>query len=255
MRYLFTNLKTTILKTFAFFLTATLLMGCVAERELEPAAGANVLPANPDAAVDIVSGVRVVAEANAWTGMEEIKQEVTPMKITIENNSDKEIRFQVSDFSLVSPITNAHYGGLPLHQIEGTVEDPILVEGYTTVPNPTFYSTGFHVAPYLTDVYVGYTPYSAGMYYYDPYYYNSYYQYWSDRNIPIPTGEMYRKGLPDGVIQPDGKIEGYVFFERVPAAEEIVNLNTRLINAETGDIVGSVSIPFEMETEEVPTDL
>ncbi|MDT0631680.1 hypothetical protein RQM47_02885 [Rubrivirga sp. S365] len=223
-------------------LSALLATGCAATgTQLEPAPAAETVA--PETAVEVVDGVRMTAETGAWDGLARVKTEVTPLRVTIENGSRLPVRLRYDDFTLVSP-QGGRYAALPPYGIEGDVADPVLVDAYAPVTAPGFAYSGFTVAPYYASVYPTLTPY-AGSFGYDPLYYNRYYTAY--REIALPTEEMVREALPEGVIDPGGRVSGFLYFERVPPSAPRVRFRADLVDARTGETFGEISIPFVVE--------
>jgi hypothetical protein len=213
--------------------------GCSAPgTDLTPAPAATTV--GSETAVDRVEGVRMTAESNAWPGIATVAREVTPIRVTIENGSQMPVRLRYSEFALVSP-TGTRYSALPPYGVEGSVDDARLVETYAPVTSPAFRATGFRVAPYYSSVYPTYTPYS-GSFGYDRYYYDRYATVY--RDIALPTEEMVSRVLPEGVIDPGGSVDGFLYFVRVDPAAPRVRFRADLVDADTGREFGEVSIPF-----------
>lgn len=61
--------------------------------------------------------------------------------------------------------------------------------------------------------------------------------------IPLPTKYRQEVALPEARVLPQGEISGYVYFEHVPASEQRVRLEVGLVDADSGDSLGSASIP------------
>jgi hypothetical protein len=51
--------------------------------------------------------------------------------------------------------------------------------------------------------------------------------------------------VPEGVLNDEGIISGFLYFPRVPKDAEGVRFDFLLVNADTGDSFGTISIPFE----------
>ena len=222
--------------------SALLAAGCSAPgTQLDPAPAANTVSA--ETAVDRVNGVRMTAETGAWGGLARVKTEVTPIRVTIENGSRVPLRLRYDEFALVNP-QGRRYAALPPYGVEGSVEDPTLVDAYSPVTSPGFTYSGFSVAPYYRSVYPSVTPY-AGSFGYDPLYYDRYYTAY--REIALPTEEMVREALPEGVIDPGGRVSGFLYFERVPPTAPRVRFRADLADAQSGETFGEISIPFVVE--------
>lgn len=228
----------------ALSLLVVLVVGCSAPgTQLDPAPAAETLGA--DTAVDRVDGVRVTAEADAWAGQTEVELQVTPILVTITNDGTSPVRLRYSEFALVSP-TGQRYAALPPYGISGSVEEPFLVDAYDPVTAPAFEARGFSVAPHYGSVYPTLSPY-ARPFSYDPYYYDRYHTVY--RDIGLPTREMVAEVLPEGVIDPGGRVSGFLYFERVDPEAPRVWFRADLVDAGTGNAFGEVSIPFTVGEE------
>lgn len=205
---------------------------------LDPAPAAETV--GPDTAVDRVDGVRMTAETGAWDGLARVTTEVTPIRVTIENDGAAPLRLRYDDFALVSP-QGRRYAALPPYGVEGDVTDPTLVDAYAPVATPGFAYSGFQVAPYYSSVYPSVTAY-GGAFGYDPAYYDRYYTVY--RDIELPTQEMVAEALPEGVISPGGRVSGFLYFERVPPSAPRVRFRADLTAAESNAAFGEISIPF-----------
>jgi hypothetical protein len=229
-----------------FLVGALAATGCTASRtDLDPAPAANEVSGMMDAAVDRVEGVRMVVQSQAWSGMSEVKAEVTPLRVVIENNGSVPVRLRYDEFTLVGP-QGARYSALPPYGVEGSVEEPVLVEGYDPITAPTFEYSNFYVAPYYASAYPTLDPY-ADPFYYDPYYYDRYETAW--QSINLPTEEMVAEVLPEGVLDPGGRVAGFLYFERVDPETPRVRFRADLVSAVDGDVFGEVSIPFTVNQE------
>jgi hypothetical protein len=226
--------------------TALAVAGCAASQtELAPAPGADEASGMMDAAVDRVEGVRMVVQSQAWPGMAEVKTEVTPLRVVIENDGSVPVRLRYDEFTLVGP-QGQRYAALPPYGVEGSVAEPTLVEGYAPVTAPTFEYNDFYVAPYYASAYPTLDPY-ADPFYYDSYYYDRYDTVW--QSINLPTEEMVAEVLPEGVLDPGGRVAGFLYFERVDPEIPRVRFRADLVSVADGDVFGEVSIPFTVNQE------
>jgi hypothetical protein len=58
---------------------------------------------------------------------------------------------------------------------------------------------------------------------------------------------MLAKGIPEGVLEPEGRISGFLYFEKLPDNLDRITFEADLINARTGVTLGTVRIPFVIE--------
>lgn len=52
------------------------------------------------------------------------------------------------------------------------------------------------------------------------------------------------RALPEGVIEPGGKVSGFVYFPGVGADVKRVRLRADLVNAQTGETLVPLALPF-----------
>ena len=227
-------------------LGAASVTGCAPRADLEPAPAANEVAGQEEAARTVVDGVEVVAQTASWPGDAPVKNEITPVQVTMENGSGNPVRLRYSEFALVGP-DGERYSALPPFEVGGSVEEPVVVEdAYGPIADPAFAYDGFTVAPYYGSVYTGLDPY-AGTFAYDPYYYDTYGTSFADIEIDLPTDEMLQRALPEGVLESGGRVEGFVYFEKVTDDVPRVVFRADLVNAETGNVFGEVRVPFTVE--------
>jgi hypothetical protein len=226
-------------------LMLTIISGITSCRDyvrLTPAPEAQEVEGINHAAKASVAGVNVIVQARAWVGTTAIKTEVTPLKLTVENNTNKSIRIRYSDFALISS-TGEHFAALPPYAIEGTIEEPVRIHPRPGIVAPRFFHEGFHVAPHFSPYFDRITAFD-GAFFYDPFYYNRYYTYWQE--IELPTIEMLQEALPDGVIDPGGKVIGFLYFETVTPDIQRVVFRMDIADARDGTVLGTANIPFNV---------
>lgn len=218
------------------FCVVLLTAGCAMGPELSPAPGADRVAGHEDAAVREVAGVRTVVQADAWTGTPAILPELTPLQISIENNSGRPLRIQYHQFALVAP-SGRRYAALPPYKIEGTA--------VTSAPlmAPVFPYRNFSFAPYYNPGALGLTGW-PGPFPYDPVYASHYYGLWQ---TPLPTEDMLEKALPEGVLAEDGYLRsGFLYFEAVDEDLSRVDFTFELVDATSGERFGTIRIPFSV---------
>jgi len=99
--------------------------------------------------------------------------------------------------------------------VKGTVSEPLMARRYRPIDPIGFDYRYFRVAPHYRTVYPSLSVYTADPFFFDPYYYSHYYPYWQRVRIELPTREMLRRVLPEGVLAEGGRLEGFLYFERV----------------------------------------
>lgn len=217
-------------------LTAT---GCPELTELEPAQDADKVG---DVAEANVAGVRVQADGR-WPGGPGVRDDVTPLQLTLMNGSKVPIRFRYESFQLRGA-KGERFAALPPFRIKGTAQRYEMEHDYGPL-SPGFEYRGFEVwGPYGS--FYPSVP-SDQRYQLDTTYYDSHYPYWQRVSVPLPTQEMLEWALPEGVVKPGGSLTGFLYFEHVPEATEKVELEVSIIDADTGQERGTVRIPFQVD--------
>ncbi len=193
-----------------------------------------------------VANVTMSVASDLWPALSDVQERVIPLRVKIENNSEYPLSIRYEEFALVGP-EGEHYACLPVYLIEGSTRDPGAINMQPPVTDPKFEYSRFEVLPYYSPAFPGIPEYK-GTYEYDPLYNKTYFQYWIKLNLP--NREMFVSALPEGVLRPGGGMSGFLFFEQVPAEKPRVTYRADLVNAETGEVFGSVSAPFMVVVED-----
>jgi hypothetical protein len=208
-----------------------LLLSCSSQVKLLPI-GDKVADL-PNAASEKVADISVLIETQAWSGDPAILPKVTPVRVTIQNKSGNLIRVRSSEFAFVSD-NGQRYSALPPYDVKGSVEKPV---------PPGFTCDHFMIAPY----YSGYYPDMEACpddFSYDQAYYENSYPNWVQ--FQLPTRDMLRMALPDGVVDVGGYVSGFLYFQNISTEEQHVKFIGKLINAVNGDLMGTVNVPFKV---------
>ncbi len=72
----------------------------------------------------------------------------------------------------------------------------------------------------------------------------TWYPYWGTVEARLPTPTMLQNALPEGVIKPGGRLDGYVYFQHVPDTAGRVDLDMRLVDATNNKTIDTARIPF-----------
>lgn len=250
-----------ILELGAAAATLTLVAGCASHRAyLVPAPSAN-LENGGHAATASADGVKITVVPNAWNGRpQDLYRLVTPMKVRIENKSDRPIRLAYEDFALEGP-NGTEFAALPPTEVTGDPPsdpprgaEPGDRNAYDgdhdrdrdrVVITPAFDWDDFYYAPYWDYDYdgIGPWPYAWAP---DAGYYDSYYPYM--RSFRLPSRSMLRKGLPEGVIAAGGYVDGFLYFRKVNRDMTELNFVAKLQGARTGRQFATIQIPFDVES-------
>ncbi len=203
---------------------------------LVPAPGAHRVASVGYAAEAEQAGVHVVASAGAWRGFpSDLDDIVEPMLVTITNDSGRSLEIRYEHFDLLTP-GGVIFAALPPFQITGVTFEPIYPTGGSAM------GFGFSVAPYLSPWYPGWTVYGGPFPFHSGYYTGYYGIYSSYERITLPTGDMIQKALPEGVLEPGGRITGFLYFEQVTDVSRVAFV-TRLVEV-GGQPFGQIQIPF-----------
>lgn len=211
-----------------------LLAGCATH--LVPAPYAQRLPGPGHAAMAEQAGVRVIVAAGAWSGRPlSLPSLVTPVLVTVENAGTVPLRIRRENIALVA-LDGRQFAARGPYDITGVAVDPAPTG--LAYPRPSI-GIGLGVS----------RGWGFGLgfpFYGDPFLYDDYY-YPMQVRIPLPTGDMVAMALPEGVLEPGARSQGYVYFERTPRDVKEVDLVVRLEHARTGETLGTIAIPFVKE--------
>lgn len=203
--------------------------GCAYRPYLVPAANIPTAPNNAKTGVAEAAGVRIEANGDAWTGQpSNLGRLITPVLVTVQNKSGKPLRIQYKDFKLTgSPGFNSV--ALPPFKITGSVPSAPV-----EVTTPGFGYDGFQLAPYYGSYYPGLGLWD-GPFDDDYSFYTTYFAQWP---VQLPTKEMIRRAIPEGVIAEGGRLSGFLYFSKVPQGDKSVTLAESLVDAKTGRLLG-----------------
>lgn len=210
---------------------ALALAGC--SSMLTPAPAARELPGPTAGAIARDQGMSMVAKAGTWKGdPSNLAQRLTPMWVTLTNNSAVPVLVRYNELMLVTAEGRA-YKALPPFRIDGEVTDRA-----TAMYPPRGFAYAPHVARYMA----GSTAYPQTLPALGPAYWQRYGTALS--RVDLPTIDMLRQALPAGVLEPGGHVEGFVYFPGIDGDVDKVRLRADLLNAITGTRLVSLAIPF-----------
>ena len=211
-------------------MAVSLLLGACAG-QLQPAPEAMLVEGRGKGAAAQTAGVTVIARARAWqSSPSSLELVVTPILVTIENESPTPLRVRYADFALVGPEGRRFAARAPF-EVQGYVADPGAGYAYPRYPYPYPYfirdSLGRPVA-------------------FDPFWYDPFYDFGRFPSVSLPTGDMVQLALPERVVEPHGRATGFVYFERVQKVPR-VDFTARLLDDRSGQPIGTVTIPFVLD--------
>jgi hypothetical protein len=196
---------------------------------------AGVVPGAPSAAFAEGDGVRIAADGNDWTARPgDLPEHLTPVKVRIVNHSGKPLVLLYERFSLAG--RHGHtYRALPLIPLDAPTSVGTVL--------PIYAADRFFVGPRLQEVYPSLLPWSEPLPRNQQLYEREYHR-WSEN---LPTPEMRRMALPEGVLADGGQISGFLYFENATAAEKSFVFTASLQDGEDGTPVTSIEIPFRVQ--------
>ncbi|MBE2253878.1 MAG: hypothetical protein IAE78_30390 [Myxococcus sp.] len=235
------------------WLLAALVSGCVVTTVLRPAPGAVVVPQQPNVLFTEVADVRVWA-GGAWVGDPPgLADVLTPVHVAFENRSARPLRVSYRDCTLVGR-SGFRYAALPPFPTPppvGAVErtgEVVLADYHPATPvpkgvkprpvHPRAPPSRFFIAP----PYVGWYP--GIVVWPHPWHWHVHYApLYATWQVPLPTHDMLERALPEGVLQPGGRVSGFLYFQRVER-ESAVTLEVQLVDAESAQPMGVAQLPF-----------
>jgi hypothetical protein len=203
-----------------------------------PASTARLVPGAPGFAVAEQDGVRVAASGDDWTARPaDLPDRLTPVRVRIVNHSGRALQILYDRFALAGARGRLYR---PLPPVPLSHERPLDSAG--TV-RPFFASASFFVRPACRDVYPSLPPWHDRLPSEDGFYERQYKLWGRD----LPTPEVQRMGLPEGVLEDGGQITGFLFFENATGRESKLLFKANLEADQGGRTVTAISIPFRVE--------
>jgi hypothetical protein len=226
-------------KVRAFSRVASMLLAVAAISgcgvRLAPAPGVPVVPGPVPGAVGREDGIRIIAYPDAWTASPPtLNAIVTPILVVIDNGGTVPLRLHHEHFALVTD-DGTRLVALNPYEVTGFASVPASVPVVAASPRFSF-SLGIG----------GYRGGRGRPYYYtDPFYDDLYYPI--SVQVPLPTPEMVQLALPARTVEPGARATGFLYFDRVKRKAKRVDFTARLVNATTGEQIGTLTIPFVTE--------
>jgi hypothetical protein len=202
-----------------------------------PAPEAERVPGAPASAVAEEGGLRISASGDDWQGRpKDLPRRLTPVKVRIANHSGRPVRILYQDFELAGAKGRV-YRPLPVvpldHASDGEPE---------VVLQPMFGAANFFVGPRYRDVYPSLPAWSRPLPR-DSDFYERQFGRWAKN---LPTEEMQRMALPEGVLEDGGRIAGFIYFEEATGRERHLVLRANLEPEAEGE-TAAIEIPFRVE--------
>jgi hypothetical protein len=203
-----------------------------------PAASARVVAGAPGAGEAEDNGVEISAEGDNWEGRPiDLPKRLTPLKVRVVNHSGHPIELLYERFSLTGARGRTYR---PLPPVPIDHQRPI--DGAGTV-RPIYAASSFYVAKRYEDIYPSLPPWSHPLPRAADFAASQYGRWPND----LPSRDMQRMGLPEGVLADGGEVSGYLFFEDAIHHEARLTFTAALDDGDSGSAVAEVAIPFRIE--------
>ncbi len=218
-----------------------LFAACARSPDLEPANAATEIEGLDDAAGVVVSNVQIIVQPDEWPEERVVPDNVTPVLVEIQNASQHALRLEYKLFALATS-SGQKLSALPPFNVYGTWKEPRVARQGSRF-ELQYEAERFEVAPFYADLYEGVPSYRRP-FVADQRYYGATYERWRKMDAPLPTRTMQLMALPEGVLHPGGRVAGYLYFDKVPAAAERVDFHLSLVDAFDGEIFAVASVGF-----------
>jgi hypothetical protein len=221
--------------------------GCAgSNKPLQPAPNARAAPGMENAAMAYASGLKVTAQVDKWPEGGGKSNRVTPVHLVLENQGTTPVRIQYRDFSLVGA-NGQELAAIPPFEIRQGVVAPIAMHRGDAI-EPAWSASGFEVARAYVPVYEQEQDMSTTQdpVDYDISYYNSYYSDWGaeEDSENAPSEDMLEHALPEGTLNTGGRLDGYLYFQKIGDNPERVTLRAQAVDATTGKLLDTARIQF-----------
>ncbi len=205
--------ETRIIKLGLALFTLLIIAGC-ASQHLVPISDGGMVNPQLKSVTKTERGVSVTVRASAWHGTpSDLGSYVTPLHITIQNDSASSLSFDYEDIALLDE-NRTQYNPLPPETVT-----QILQSGHQRryVFRP-YFSFGFG---YSSFYYHHFHPFFFNSLFYDPFYDPWYYPaaYYSER-----FDEVFTRAIIPDLIRPNAKVEGFVYFKKIPTEVKYITL-------------------------------
>jgi hypothetical protein len=171
-------------------------------------------------------GVRLTVDSAAWKAGR-VHDALSPVLVELENHGTRPLRISHSQFTLGGP-GGFRLQALPPHQVA--------LQNGIAVADPWY---GFWPTPWEVRFYRPGLPIWEGPLAYDAA------QYRRSGASPalVPDEHVLRHALPEGVLDPHGRVSGYLYFADQPRGTAVTFVAT-LVDAQTNAVLGDLEIPF-----------
>lgn len=222
-----------------------LTTGCAYKGTLRPAPSAQPLTDSDTTVMAEAHGVRLLAAGSSWTGYpRDLDRRLTPVEVRLENHSGRPLNVRFEHFALVG---EASHAALPPRATDGT-----FTTHPASFPHPNTYATGrgMRGSPLARQSMEGgksldltYSPSNGATPSAGPPCISCMPPSYA---LVLPTADMLKQSLREGPLAHEGTRTGFLYFEELGGHERQVELRATLVDANTGEAFGTLSIPFEV---------
>src|SRR3990170_5499677 len=191
----------------ALILAIVFLAGC-ASRRLVPLPDGGLINPELRSAMKTENGVTVTVQASAWHGTpSDLDSYVTSLYVEIQNDTDTSLTLGYEDVMLFDE-NRTQYNALTPE----TVANIFQAAYRSTYIYPPFYFSG--------SVFIG-----SGFFYFSPYYFYPFYPWWDyPVYYQVPLDDIFNQALVPGLINPNAKLQGFIYFQKIPSNIKNVTL-------------------------------
>ncbi len=210
-------------------LVLALAAGCAAPRIVPvPAAGVQI-DAESGAARVARDGVELTVQPSAWRGSPwDLRDYITPFLVTLSNGAAVPVQYDYIGFRLFDD-ARFQYTALPPVEVERILRwragDGARLAA-TSSPPPVIRR---RIVPEPTDWWWDRYGWYGWPWYYPPY---------------PPAGDVYLRALPMGGLEPEARLEGFVYFPRLRGAARQLSME---FHHRLGEVPRVLTLTFEVQ--------
>src|SRR3990172_1835384 len=192
---------------FGLILVIICRAGCASCR-LVPIADGGMMNPELQRATKNENGVTVTVQASAWHGTpSDLDRYVTSLYVVIQNDTTSTLAFG--------------YEGVMLFDENRTQYNALTSETVVKILQAAYQGT-YVFSPFFSfygSVFIG-----SGFFSYYPYYY-PFYPWWDyPVYYQVPLDDIFDQALMPGLINPNAKLQGFIYFQRIPPKIKNVTL-------------------------------
>lgn len=237
------RLRITMISLITFLFTSLMVIG-QPKTDLTPEDEYDYREDPREIVTKVKEQVEVRVGTDMWDGEEMVAKNVIPLKVTVDNANEDPIIVSYKEFDLENN-DGREYSVMPLYKYDVDLDRLVLDKDFHVIPEPYYEQTNFYVYPFYEPAYSGIETTDFD-YVLDPEIQQKYFL-WNAMDKELPTQNMRMKALTEGVLDKDGIVSGYLYFEDVLPTDEKVTFNFDIVNANTGEKEATIKIPYYVE--------